>query len=263
MNALEHLEAARQARSRGDIAACLEAASAAVHCAGTEHDHETAFAAYTCVGNAYVGRGEAQHGLAWHRWALEKAIGGGLTLRLGQCYHNLSVAGRDAGNWLRAGRHAETAMELYRAYGAHAQVAAVVADIAESRLMREGKPEAAADAMDLWRSASLSVVSARDRMVVGANWLYAASVLKIEDRYRRAAIFLGSALSDRGDDEYAAVCLITAAKAALGMEEFGRANNLAAMAVFAATERGETVLLAQAEVLRDAALAERKALAYT
>ena len=264
MNAVETLSAAREARAAGSLNLCLLLCAACLQRVRDEGDPEAEFWTFTCMGNAFVARGEPESGLAYLRLARDVALEGGLTPRLCVAYHNLFIGERDAHRGKAAKRHAGVALTLYRDTGRnHAGIAALTADMAEADLTESPSLENAAHALQCWRGASTLADSTRERMVVACNWMTAASLLRLDERYVSAADLLDRALLEHGASEYAAVCMTTGARAALRMRDFERASALAQGAVSVAGIRGETVWLAQAEEVRSAALAGRQAPAYT
>lgn len=259
--ATETLEAARDARSAGEVDRCLLLSAAAQSLATDEHDTDTAFLAACVPGRLYLSRAEPEEAVPFYREALEVALSGGRTIRLPQIYHDLYLACRDSGSFdAPAKRYCATAFELYHDLNPRQpRLAGLMADQAEARFMARPCPETAADALQQWRALPTSLQGAAERFFAGCNAMVSAAWLGLHTRYRGGVETMSAAMEELSGHEGVALGLSHAATGSLKIGDYPRALRLAESAVRIARERGEGIVEARAAEVRDAALAERPA----
>lgn len=255
--ATETLEAARDARSAGDIDRCLTLSAAAQSLASDEHDADTAYLSARNPGRMFAIRGEHELAAAYFNEALHVALAGGLTLRLPQIYHDLFVSNRDLGSEA-AKRYCATATELYLDLNhRNPRLTALIADAAEGRFMMNPSPETAADALQAWRAVPASLNDHAERFLAGCSMMVAAAWLGIRCRYEDGVKLVEGAFPCLPDHEGASLALAYGATGALKARDYLRASHMAAEAVRIAVARGEAVAEGRAREVLSSALAER------
>lgn len=257
MSALETLNLARAARGEGDVDRCVMLSAAALQDATDEGDGETAWNAAIAPGRAYLNRGEANEALGYFRWALDVAGRMGLTYRLANSYHWLSLASREAGNDDACRRLAGTALELYHMNPRDRHMANLVADLALADFERYPSAENAAYCVQTFRAAPVSVPTPINRLFSAANVMLTAATLGVRCRYRDAAEALESTFAVLPDHEGVAQALVQGAKGAAAALDYPLSATLCERAELIAETRGELRMLEMAREVKESALAEK------
>lgn len=256
--ATETLEAARDARSAGEVDRCLLLSAAAQSLARDEHDAESAFLAARMPGRMFYIRGESDTASGFFREALHIALESGLTLKLPIIYHDLYVAHRDVGSEA-AKRYCATATELYLDLNhRNPRLTALMADAAEGRFMMNPCTDTAADALQAWRSVPASLSDHSERFLAGCCMMVSAAWLSIRCRYADGVRLMEGAFPNLPDHEGASLALSYGATGAMKARDYLRASHMAAEAVRIAVARGEAIAEARAREVLAAALAERR-----
>lgn len=245
---------------------CLLLSAAAVQEARDEGDRETEFLAACTPGALYAYRAEPNEALGHYRFALAIALGHGMPIRAAECYHDLHLAAREAGNHSKAKSFFVTSLELHLDINpSNRRITGLLADEAETRFLVEPTLKNAHDALNGWRSVPGSLTGSRERFFAGCSLMVVAAWLGagFAGRYKDGIKALEESLPKLTSHEGVAFGLAHAATGALRARDFPTAEQLVERAIRIAVERGETAVREKADEVRTAVLAERPVLAYT
>lgn len=261
MTATLHLEAARHARRSGDVSACIQHANVAVSASEQEHDPETAYHAYACMGRLHLSREEFADAVAAFHEAREVAKHGGLVRWQPAATYDLVLAHREAGNLPKARRLAATAVDLYLSFAPrHPAFTGLLADMAQCDFdQNRDCKQKAWDAVTHWTPCLDVLPKPHHRLNAAAQAMMGSAVLGQRARYCEADRRLEGMYDSLPHHEHAARTLAYASGAATMARDFERAATLGKRALLIAETRGEDWVAQRARVALSAALAERVA----
>lgn len=214
------------------------------------------------TGRMLLSRGEPREALAWFKGAGEQAEGTGPKRRMwmGVVQAWTFVSLRDMRESQRAMFAFACALEQFEDADERNRLACLTADLVEGQLIAKPTTENAVAALNCWRASVACASEPRDKLIVAANRMSAASLLGLRGRFFPALDDLEQALDacyELHDGEDVARSLLTASVATARLRLFERAANLAEDALRLALARGERLIAEEAGEVLSGALQER------